>query len=197
MIKQLLIATTNKGKREEISDLLKALPFELVTPDDIHLNIEVEENGSTYLANARLKAQAYCQASQLPTLADDTGLEVAALGGQPGLYSARFSGSHTASDHDRRQLLLSKLKNHPRPWDARFVCAVVLAFPSGKIFSYEDSCAGEIIPEERGSQGFGYDPIFLFPQLRMTMAELSMEEKNRISHRAKAVQGIIPVFKNF
>ncbi len=77
------------------------------------------------------------------------------------------------------------------------MCAVVLAFPSGKIFSYEDSCAGEIIPEERGSQGFGYDPIFLFPQLRMTMAELSMEEKNRISHRAKAVQGIIPVFKNF
>ncbi len=197
MIKQLLIATTNKGKREEISDLLKALPCELVTPDDIHLNIEVEENGSTYQANARLKAQAYCQASQLPTLADDTGLEVAALGGQPGLYSARFSGSHNASDHDRRQLLLSRLKNHPRPWDARFVCAVVLAFPSGKIFSYEDSCAGEIIPEERGSQGFGYDPIFLFPQLRMTMAELSMEEKNRISHRAKAVQGIIPVFKNF
>ncbi len=196
MIKQLLIATSNKGKLEEIFDLLKAQSCELLTPDEIQLNIEVEENGKTYLENARLKAQAYCQASQLPTLADDTGLEVAALGGKPGLYSARFTGSHSASDHERRQYLLAKLKNYPRPWEARFVCAVALALPSGKFFSYEDACAGEIIPEERGRQGFGYDPIFLFPGLGLTMAELSIEEKNRISHRAKAVQGIIPVLKN-
>jgi XTP/dITP diphosphohydrolase len=197
MIKQLLIATTNKGKLEEISDLLKALPCKLVTPDDIHMDIEVEENGSSYIENARLKALEYCQASQMPTIADDTGLEVAALHGQPGLYSARFTGSHNASDQERRQYLLAKLTKHPRPWDARFVCAVVLAFPSGKIFSYENSCEGEIIPEERGSQGFGYDPIFLFPQLGLTMAELSLDEKNRISHRAKAIRGIIPVLKNF
>ncbi len=197
MIEKILIATTNKGKHEEIADLLKALPCRLITPDQIQLDIDIEENGKTYLENAHLKALAYCQASQLPTLADDSGLEVAALGGQPGLYSARFSGSHNASDHERRQFLLSKLKNHARPWEARFVCAVVLALPSGKVFSYEDSCSGEIIPEERGSHGFGYDPIFFFPQLKLTMAELNMEEKNHISHRAKAVQGIIPVLKNF
>jgi len=94
-------------------------------------------------------------------------------------------------------LLISKLENYPRPWAARFVSAVVLAFPSGRIFSYEDSCAGEIIPEERGSNGFGYDPIFLFPQLCLTMAELSMDEKNRISHRAKAIQGIIPIIRKY
>ncbi len=196
MIKQLLIATTNKGKLEEIFDLLKTQPCELLTPDDIHLNVEVEENGRTYLENARLKATSYCQASQLPTLADDSGLEVAALNGQPGLYSARFTGSHSASDHDRRQFLLAKLKKHAQPWNARFVCAVVLAMPSGKIYSYEDSCSGEIIAEERGTHGFGYDPIFFFPYRGQTMAELSIIEKNRISHRAKAVQGILPILKN-
>jgi non-canonical purine NTP pyrophosphatase, rdgB/HAM1 family len=196
MIERLLIATTNKGKLEEISALLNTLRCELVTPDDLHLEIEVEENGKTYLENARLKAATYCQASQLPALADDTGLEVAALGGQPGLYSARFTGTHSASDHERRQFLLSKLRNYPRPWEARFVCAVALALPSGRFYSYEDACSGEIIPEERGSQGFGYDPIFLFPQLGRTMAELSLNEKNRISHRAKAVLGILPVFRN-
>lgn len=196
MTKQLLIATTNLGKRKEIFDLLKTLPYKLVTPDDISLDMEVEENGTTYLGNARLKAQAYCRVSQLPTLADDTGLEVAALNGQPGLRSARFSSQPGATDSDRRQLLLSKLKGIPQPWNARFVCAVVLVLPNGKKYSYEDACTGEIIPTERGSEGFGYDPIFLFPQEGKTMAELTLDEKNRISHRAKAIQGILPILKD-
>lgn len=196
MTQQLLIATTNKGKRKEIFDLLKMLPLELLTPDDISLDMDVEENGTTYLANARLKARAFCRASQLPTLADDTGLEVKALHGQPGLNSHRFTGNPDASDRERRQLLLSKLEGKPRPWNARFVCAVVLMLPSGRRYSCEDACEGEIIPEERGSDGFGYDPIFLFPQEGQTMAELSLDEKNRISHRARAIQGILPILKD-
>ncbi|MDK2980684.1 MAG: XTP/dITP diphosphohydrolase [Chloroflexota bacterium] len=196
MSQQLLIATTNTGKRKEIFDLLKGLPLELLTPADISLDMDVEENGVTYLENARLKAQAFCRASQLPTLADDTGLEVEALNGQPGLRSHRFTGSADASDPERRAYLLRKLRNKPRPWAARFVCAVVLALPNGRRYSYEDACVGEIIPEERGTGGFGYDPIFLFPQEAKTMAELSLDEKNRISHRARAIQGILPILKD-
>ena len=120
---------------------------------------------------------------------------MAALGGKPGLHSARFSEKPNATDQDRRQLLLARLAKYPRPWEARFVCIVVLALPNGEIHSAEGICAGEIIPDERGSQGFGYDPIFRFPELNKTMAELSMKEKNRISHRALAVQGIIPVIE--
>ena len=196
MTQKLLIATTNIGKRREIFDLLKSLPLELLTPDDISLYMDVEENGTTYLANARLKAQTFCRASQLPTLADDAGLEVAVLHGQPGLRSHRFTGDENASDSDRRHFLLTKLEGKPRPWNARFVCAVVLALPNGRRYSCEDVCEGEIIPTERGDEGFGYDPIFFFPQEGQTMAELSLDAKNRISHRAKAIQGILPILKD-
>ena len=196
MTQKLLIATTNIGKRIEIFDLLKSLPLELLTPDDIFLDMDVEENGTTYLANARLKAQAFSRASQLPTLADDTGLEVEALHKQPGLRSRRFTGDANATDQERRQYLLSKLAGKPRPWNARFVCAVVLALPNRRRYSCEDACEGEIIPTERGEEGFGYDPIFLFPQEGKTMAELTLDEKNRISHRARAIQGILPILKD-
>ena len=192
MEKQLLIATTNKGKREEIAELLKSVPLKLVTPDEIGLQLEVEENGSTYQENARLKALAYCRASKLPALADDSGLEVAALNGQPGLHSARFTGSHNATDKDRRDLLVARLADKPRPWTARFVCAFVLALPDGSLKFNQDICEGEIIPEERGSQGFGYDPIFFIPEMQKTMAELDMDVKNHISHRARAIMGMIP-----
>ena len=192
MPKKIIIATSNKGKRAEISDLLRSTPVELVFPDEISLSLEVEENGSTYEENACLKALAYCKASGLPALADDTGLEVEALNGQPGLHSARFSSDPNATDSDRRKLLLTKLSGHVRPWKARFVCAVVLALPSGDLCTYQDFCGGEIIPEERGTQGFGYDSIFLVGGTGKTMSEMSMREKNRISHRARAVKGIIP-----
>ena len=189
---KILIATTNNGKIAEIKDLLMSVSVELVFPDELSIDLEVEENGTTYEENARLKALAYCKASGLPALADDSGLEVEALNGQPGLHSARFSSDPHATDADRRKLLISKLAGHTRPWNARFVCAVVLALPAEDSFAYQDYCYGEIIPDERGSQGFGYDPIFLVSGTGKTMAQLPMREKNRISHRARAVMGIIP-----
>ena len=188
----MLFASTNRGKIKELADLFKDVGWDLTTPDELGLDLEVEESGQTYEENARLKAAAFCQASGLPSLADDTGLEVSALAGAPGLHSARFSSIPNASDADRRQLLISRLRNKPRPWLARFVCVVALASPDGPMESAFGSCDGEIIPDERGREGFGYDRIFLFPKLNKTMAELKMEEKNRISHRAMAVRAIIP-----
>ena len=197
MIKKLLIASNNPGKISEISDLLKDLDVQLLTPADIQLNLDVEETGLSYKENARLKAQAFCKASGLYSLADDTGLEVKVLEGAPGLHSKRYSPDPDASDADRRKLLLNNLQAYPRPWEARFVCAVALASSDGRLAEYQDYCKGEIIPEERGEHGFGYDRIFLFPQQGKTMAELNMKEKNRISHRAKAVLGIVPFLKSF
>jgi len=188
----LLFASTNRGKIQELAALLKGTGYGLTTPDELGLDLDVEETGQTYEENARLKAAAFCQASGLYSLADDTGLEVSALDGAPGLHSARFSSIPNASDADRRQLLISRLRNKPRPWLARFVCVVALASPDGPMESAFGSCDGEIIPDERGREGFGYDRIFLFPKLNKTMAELKMEEKNRISHRAMAVRAIIP-----
>ena len=188
----LLFASTNRGKIRELAALLKGTGYGLTTPDELGLDLDVEETGQTYEENARLKAAAFCQASGLYSLADDTGLEVSALDGAPGLHSARFSSIPNASDADRRQLLISRLRNKPRPCLARFVCVVALASPDGPMESAFGSCDGEIIPDERGREGFGYDRIFLFPKLNKTMAELKMEEKNRISHRAMAVRAIIP-----
>ncbi len=196
MIKKLLIASNNNGKIVEIKDLLKDLDIQLLIPDDIQLDQDVEETGHTYLENARLKALAFCKASGYVSLADDTGLEVKALDGAPGLHSKRYSPDPEATDADRRKLLLKNLSAYPHPWEARFVCAVALAMPDGTLAEYQDNCNGEIIPHECGQNGFGYDRIFLFPELCKTMAELSLEEKNRISHRAKAVQGIIPYLKS-
>jgi XTP/dITP diphosphohydrolase len=184
---KLLIATSNRGKLEEIQALLADLPVILVTPADLGLKLHVEETGDTYAENAALKAQAYAQASGLPTLADDSGLEVAALDGAPGLYSARYAPQENATDADRRAYLLANLKGFSRPWDARFICVVALTYSGGDPVFYEGICPGEIIPEERGTNGFGYDPIFLVENTSLTMAELPMAEKNTLSHRARAV----------
>lgn len=192
---QILLASNNRGKLAEIMALLQGLDLQLLTPDDLGLKLHVEESGSTYAENACLKAQAFCQASGLLTLADDSGLEVAALGGQPGLHSARFSAKPGATDADRRQYLLERLQGKPRPWSARFVCVIALATPDGVIRTVRGECEGEILPEERGSNGFGYDPLFFFPEIGRTMAELTMEEKNRLSHRARAVQAAIPLVR--
>lgn len=197
MITKLLLASNNPGKLEEIMDLLKDLGIQLLVPNDIALELDVEEIGSTYIENARLKALAFCKASGLPALADDTGLEVKALYGAPGLHSKRYTPDIYATDADRRKLLLTNLADKPRPWKARFVCAVALALPDGHVINYQDHCDGEILSEERGERGFGYDHIFQFPELGKTMSELGMKEKNRISHRAKAVQGIIPYLKSY
>ncbi|MEZ0395289.1 MAG: RdgB/HAM1 family non-canonical purine NTP pyrophosphatase [Anaerolineales bacterium] len=191
MTKRLLIATNNRGKVKEIQALLAGLDLELVTPLDLGLALEVTEDGQTYAENARLKALAFTQASGLVALADDSGLEVDALGGRPGLHSNRF-GPQPSSEASRRAFLLTQLAGHPRPWTARFRATVAIARPDGQLWLTEGICPGEIIPEERGSHGFGYDPLFLIPEMGRTMAELSLEEKNRLSHRAQAIRQAIP-----
>ncbi len=192
---KLLIATNNKGKVKELQDLLKDTGLELVTPAEINLNLEVEEDGATYAENAAKKARAFAQASGLISLADDSGLEVDALDGAPGLYSARYHPKPGANDADRRAYLLENLAGKPRPWTAHFHATIAIAIPEQDVQIVEGNCYGEIIPEERGSGGFGYDPIFFFPELNQTMAELEMDEKNRLSHRAKAVMNAIPILK--
>jgi XTP/dITP diphosphohydrolase len=185
---KILVATLNMGKLKEIQALLADLPIELITPADLNLEMVVEETGNSYAENAGLKAVAFAKASGLISLADDSGLEVDALDGLPGLHSARFAPWSGASDADRRALLLEKLRLKDRPWTARFRCVVALATPTGEVQFAEGICPGEIIPEERGESGFGYDPIFLIPELGKTMAELDMEEKNKLSHRGRAVR---------
>ena len=206
---QLLIATNNQGKVKELQDLLKGTEIELITPAHIDLDLDVIEDGHTYAENATKKALAFAQASGLISLADDSGLEVDALDGAPGLYSARYgsdlapspsrlggmgkAGRGRLSDKDRRDYLIQNLKGKPRPWNARFHATIAIAIPNGEIHLTEGFCEGEIIPEERGTGGFGYDPIFLLKESGKTMAELSMDEKNRLSHRAKAVMKAKPV----
>ena len=192
---KLLLATNNKGKLRELFSILADLPIELVTPADIHLDLDVKEDGVTYAENAAKKALAFARGSGLAALADDSGLEVDALGGAPGLHSARYSSKPNASDADRRAYLLQNLGGKPRPWTARFLATVAVAGPGGIVQFAEGTCPGEIIPEERGTGGFGYDPIFFMPELGMTMAELPEEIKNRLSHRARAVQAARPILK--
>lgn len=189
---KLLVASTNLGKLREFQSILRGYPFELVLPADLGIWIEIEETGSTYAENALIKAHAYAAASGMTTLADDSGLEVEALDGAPGLYSARYSPQPHASDADRRQLLvrnlLSQCARMPEGgWPARFVCCAALVTAGGDASVFEGLCPGSIICEERGSNGFGYDPVFYLPEYRLTMAELPSEVKDRISHRARAV----------
>lgn len=202
---KLLIATNNKGKVEELRGLLAGLNVELVTPAQIGIALDVLEDGVAYAENASKKALAFACASGLISLADDSGLEVDALDGEPGLHSARYGSpdGNKLSDAERRKYLISKLQDKPRPWTARFRAVIAIAIPEALwnqtasrlnlreqtpgIQIFEGFCEGEIIPEERGASGFGYDPIFLLTDLGKTMAELGMEEKNRLSHRARAV----------
>lgn len=182
----LLIATNNQGKVREFQELLRGLPYELVTPKDLGIKLDVEESGKTYQENARIKAVAFAKASGLLTLADDSGLEVDALNGEPGLKSSRYAGEG-ASDKQRVEFLLSKLKNVTEMQrSARFRCVIALSSADGQIEYCEGICEGIITSAPRGGEGFGYDPIFYFPELKQTMAELPAATKNQISHRACA-----------
>lgn len=192
-MQRLLVATGNLGKLSEIQSLLQGLNISLITPDKLGISLNVNENGATYEENASLKASAFAHLSGLVTLADDSGLEVDALAGRPGIRSARFSPLPDATDADRRAYLLDLLRHHPRPWTAHFHCTVAVATPADKLYYAQGNCPGEVIPVERGTNGFGYDPIFLLPEVGLTMAELRMNEKNRLSHRARAVKAGIPI----
>ncbi len=188
---KLLVATNNPGKVREFEELLAGLPFEVTFPAREGIALEVEESGATFEDNARLKALAYARASGLPTLADDSGLEVDALGGAPGVWSARYAGPG-AGDADRYQKLLNALAGVPDGRrTARFRCVVALAWPDGAIRTAEGRCEGQIGWAPRGEHGFGYDPVFIVDGSGgQTMAELPPEIKNRISHRARAVQAM-------
>jgi XTP/dITP diphosphohydrolase len=185
---KLLLATTNRGKLREYRQLLKGLPFTLVTPDDEGVDITVDEKKKTFEENARLKAVTYSRLSGLVTLADDSGLEVDALDGAPGIISARFAGEE-ASDKDRIEHLLDRLKDVP--WEKRtahFRCVIAIAIPEGKVELCDGECQGLIALEPKGENGFGYDPVFYLPEFGKTIAELPLETKNQISHRGKAAR---------
>ena len=187
-VPKLLLATNNKGKLREYQSLLQGIPFEIVTLADQGITADVAEIGKSFEENAALKATSLAAISWLLSLADDSGLEVDTLGGEPGSLSHRYAGEN-ASDADRVDFLLSKLKDVPeKKRTAQFRCVIAIAEPHGRVELCSGVCRGVIINEPRGTNGFGYDPIFYLPELNKTMAELTLEEKNRISHRARAAE---------
>jgi XTP/dITP diphosphohydrolase len=186
---RLLLATGNRHKLCELKSLLRGLPYEMVSLADISINVKIDEVGNSLEENARLKATAMAAESRLISLADDSGLEVEALNGEPGVLSARYAGEN-ASDSDRVKYLLAQLK--VVPWEerrARFRCVIAIATPEGQVKICSGECHGYITFEPRGEWGFGYDPVFYLPELGRTMAELPPEIKNRVSHRGQAARG--------
>ncbi len=192
---KILIGSNNAHKAKEIQDMLP--DYEVLRPKDIGLDLEPEENGKTFAENALIKAKAFAEASGLLTMADDSGLEVACLNGEPGIYSARYCPKPGADDADRRHYLLENIRKcgAERPWKARFCCAMAIVPPNGEVRQVFGTCEGVIIPEERGSNGFGYDPIFFKPEFNMTLAEMTEEQKNSISHRGNALKQALPILK--
>ncbi|GCF08848.1 RdgB/HAM1 family non-canonical purine NTP pyrophosphatase [Dictyobacter arantiisoli] len=182
----LLVATTNQHKLEEYRAIFKDLPYQLCSLTDLHLDFDVEETGTTFQENAELKALAYARAAGVLSLADDSGIAIDALGGAPGVYSARFAGVDTPYP-ERFRILYDQLRDVPPVQrTARFLCVITIAEPSGYHQSVEGSIEGLIADVPRGDNGFGYDPIFFVPELGMTTAEISPEQKNQISHRGRA-----------
>jgi XTP/dITP diphosphohydrolase len=189
---QVIVATGNKGKLREFEERLEPLGWTLLPmPQGLPMP---EETGSTYEENALIKAASICHATQTSALADDSGLEVNALGGAPGVYSARFGGFQT--DLERNLHLLEALRKFPEPRVAKFVSVVTLAFPDGHVESYRGESAGVILEGPRGSGGFGYDSLFFVPELGKTFAELTLEEKRQISHRGRALEAMLAAHRN-
>lgn len=179
---KLVLASGNAGKVREYRELLSDTAFEVVA-----WGHDVEEAGETYAENARLKAEAAIAEMHLPTLGDDSGVEVDALGGFPGIRSARLG----PTQKERTAILLARLQGTPRPWTARFTCTIALAAPGRPVQYFEGECRGELVPEWRGEAGFGYDPIFLVPGTGKTFGEMPPEEKRKYSHRANAVRAML------
>jgi XTP/dITP diphosphohydrolase len=190
---ELLIATGNPGKVREYDELLAGLPITCISPADIGIHLEVDERGTTYEENAALKAVAFARASGRVTLADDSGLEVDALGGRPGVHSARYGGPGLG-DTDRWRSLLKELGDVP--WGertARFRCVIAVASPDGEVTTVSGTCEGIIAFGAAGESGFGYDPVFYLPDHGCTMAQLPAGAKNQISHRGRAAEAARPV----
>lgn len=179
-----VLASHNQSKLQEVRDIMEPLGFEIESiPEGFP---EIEETGDTFEKNAKIKARAVCKAFGIPAIADDSGLEVDALDGFPGIKSARWAGSD-ATSHDRNQLLLERMKDVPEDKrGAEFICVAACVFPNGAELAVRGQCRGTILKEERGTGGFGYDPIFCVPKYSRTFGELDQDIKNSISHRARA-----------
>ena len=194
-VRKILVATRNRGKAQEFRGLLQGVPFQITTLDQEGVVEEVDETGETFEENARLKAETYAGLTGLLTLADDSGLEVDVLGGEPGVVSARYGGPDL-TDEDRVELLLKNLKEVP--WEdrtGRFRCVIAIARPSGQVETVTGAVEGMIQYEPKGTHGFGYDPVFYLPHLGRTTAELSLEEKNGLSHRGQAARKAVELLK--
>ena len=198
LVHQLLIATGNSGKVREYAELLSGIPFELVSLKDLGITHEVDETGETFQENSWLKASEYAALSGLLTLADDSGLEVDALGGDPGVRSARYGGDACQGDEDRVNLLLKNLEDVP--WDkrtARFRCVIAVVESGGTAMTQaEGSVDGMIQYSPQGVDGFGYDPVFFIPSHYRTLAQISLAEKNQLSHRGNAAKIVVESLKN-
>ena len=181
-----VLATANPGKIQEMREILTELGIEFVTREELGIDLEIEETGSTFRENALLKAKAICDITGLPAISDDSGLMVDALDGEPGVNSSSFGGEEL-DGKQRYEYLLERLRGVEQR-NAKFVCTIVCAFPDGRILTAEGECPGNIAASPRGSNGFGYDPVFFARGKSKTMAELSQEEKNSLSHRGKALR---------
>lgn len=192
-MKELIVASTNQGKLKEIRAMLKDINIEVLSMKDVlNEEIDIEETGTTFKENALIKASTIAKIVNKPVLADDSGLEVDALDKQPGVYSARFLGHDTSYDI-KNQYIIDALKDKDRT--ARFVCAMALVIPGQEPIIIEETMEGLINDKIEGENGFGYDPIFYFPPCKMTSAMMSMEEKNKHSHRAKALKKLYAILK--
>ena len=191
----LIVATRNRGKLVEIDQLLGGA-FDVRGLDDLDIEVAIEETGSTFAENATIKAAAVTDATGWIALADDSGLEVDALGGRPGVYSARYGAPEAITDADRYTLLLKELADVPKDQrTARFRCAMALCRPKNPPFVTEGHCDGRILTAPTGDDGFGYDPVFFCPELGCSFAEASAEQKNRVSHRGRAVAKMVPTLR--
>ena len=186
---KVVLASKNRHKLEEISKITEKFDIELVLQSELGIDIDVEETGTTFEENSFLKADAVMKASGLPALADDSGIAVDALNGEPGVYSARYGFDESLDDWGRLELLLKNTENVPDGQrQAQFVCVITMVTPEGLTIQARGEIHGELTREARGENGFGYDPIFYYPPLGKTTAELSPEEKNQVSHRANALK---------
>ncbi len=186
---KVVLASKNKHKLEEISRITKEFGMELVLQSELGVDIDVEENGSTFEENSFIKAEAVMKATGLPALADDSGLAVDALSGEPGIYSARYGFDESLDDRGRLELLLKNMHDVPDgSRQAKFVCVITLVTPEGQTLQARGEAHGTILWEAEGQNGFGYDPIFYYPPLGKTFAQLSSQEKNEVSHRAVALK---------
>lgn len=185
---KIVLASNNQHKLKEIGKITEKFGFDLILQSDLGINIEVEENGHSFEDNSLLKARAVMEATGFAALADDSGLVVDALNGEPGIYSARYGFDDSLDDWGRLQLLLKNMESIPDTQrQAKFVCVITLMTPQGRVIQARGEVCGQILRQPRGKEGFGYDPIFYYAPKNKTMAEMTAQEKNEISHRANAL----------